>query len=102
MYGYAGQSATAANVTSFATPAATTNPAGQALQATAVTQATGTVATSSQSLLSQLQSQLTSSLQSLTTPAATTSATTSYPALTELWFLLTGQTVLPTNLGASG
>ncbi|MGC1802586.1 MAG: PPE family protein [Mycobacterium sp.] len=101
MYGYAGQSATAANVTSFATPAATTNPAGQALQATAVTQATGTAAgTSSQSLLSQLQSQLTSSLQSLTTPAATTSATTSFPALTELWFLLTGQTVLPTNLGA--
>jgi len=99
MYGYAGQSATAANVTSFATPAATTNPAGQALQATAVTQATGTAAgTSSQSLLSQLQSQLTSSLQSLTTPAATTSATTSNPALTELWYLISGQTVLPTNL----
>lgn len=95
MYGYAGQSATAANVTSFAAPAATTNPAGQALQATAVTQATGTAAgTSSQSLLSQLQSQLTSSLQSLTTPAATTSN----PALTELWYLFSGQTVLPTNL----
>jgi len=95
MYGYAGQSATAANVTSFATPAATTNPAGQALQSAAVTQAAGTAAgTSSQSLLSQLQSQLTSSLQSLTTPAATTSN----PALTELWYLISGQTVLPTNL----
>jgi PPE-repeat protein len=100
MYSYAGQSATAANVTPFAAPAASTNPAGQALQATAVTQAAGTAAgTSSQSLLAQLQSQLTNALQSLTTPAATTS-TTSLPGLTELWFLISGQTVLPTNLGA--
>jgi PPE-repeat protein len=101
MYGYAGQSATAANVTPFAAPAATTNPAGQALQATAVTQAAGTATgTSSQSLLSGLQSQLTSSLQSLTTPAATTSATTNFPILTELWYLFSGQTVLPSNLSA--
>jgi PPE-repeat protein len=98
MYGYAGQSATAANVTSFAAPAATTNPAGQAAQATAVTQAAGTATgTSSQSLLSQLQSQLTSSLQSLTTPAATT---TTYPGLTELWYLISGQTVLPTSFNS--
>ncbi len=101
MYGYAGQSATAANVTPFAAPAATTNPAGQALQSTAVTQAAGTATgTSSQSLLSELQSQLTSSLQSLTTPAATTSATTPNSILTELWFLFSGQTVLPSNLNA--
>ena len=99
MYGYAGQSATAANVTPFAAPAATTNPAGQALQAAAVTQAAGTASgTSSQSLLSEVQSQLTSSLQSLTTPAATT--TTSFPLLTELWYLLTAQTVLPSSLSA--
>jgi PPE-repeat protein len=98
MYGYAGQSATAANVTSFAAPAATTNPAGQALQSAAVTQAAGTATgTSSQSLLSQLQSQLTSSLQSLTKPAATT---TTYPGLTELWYLISGQTVLPTSLNS--
>jgi len=97
MYGYAGQSATAANVTPFAAPAATTNPAGQALQATAVTQAAGTAAgTSSQSVLSQVQSQLTSSLQSLATP----SATTKFPLLTELWYLISGQTVLPSNLSA--
>ncbi|MGC1807011.1 MAG: PPE family protein, partial [Mycobacterium sp.] len=101
MYGYAGQSATAAKVTQFAAPAATTNPAGQALQATAVTQAAGTATgTSSQSLLSQMQSQLTSSLQSLASPAATSSAATQFPILSELWFLLTGQTVLPTNLNA--
>jgi PPE-repeat protein len=101
MYGYAGQSATAAKVTQFAAPAATTNPAGQALQATAVTQAAGTATgTSSQSMLSQLQSQLTGSLQSLASPAATTSATTQFPILSELWFLVSGQTVLPTNLNA--
>ena len=100
MYGYAGQSATAANVTPFATPAATTNPAGQAQQAAAVTQAAGTASgTSSQSLLSQLQSQLTNALQSLTTPAATTTPST-YPVLTELWYLFSGQTTLPTNLGS--
>jgi PPE-repeat protein len=101
MYGYAGQSATAANVTPFAAPAATTNPAGQALQATAVTQAAGSATgTSSQSLLSGLQSQLTSSLQSLASPAATTSTTTNFPILTELWYLFSGQTVLPSNLSA--
>jgi PPE-repeat protein len=100
MYGYAGQSATAANVTPFAAPAAATNPAGQAQQATAVTQAAGTATgTSSQSLLSQLQSQLTSSLQSLASPSATTT-TPSYPVLTELWYLVSGQTVLPTNFNA--
>jgi PPE-repeat protein len=94
MYGYAGQSSTASNVTSFAAPAATTNPAGQALQSAAVSQATGT---SSQSALTQLQSQLTSAMQSLTTPAATTTAT---DPLTTLYYLLTGNTVLPTNLGS--
>jgi PPE-repeat protein len=100
MYGYAGQSATAANVTPFAAPAASTNPAGQTLQATAVTQAAGTATgTSSQSLLSQLQSQLTSSLQSLTTPAATSTNPAS-SALTEIWYLISGQTTLPTNLNA--
>jgi hypothetical protein len=51
-------------------------------------------------MLSQLQSQLTSSLQSLASPAATTSATTQFPILSELWFLVSGQTVLPSNLNA--
>ena len=47
MYGYAGQSASATQVTPFATPAATTNPGGTAAQAAAVSQATGTSAASS-------------------------------------------------------
>src|SRR6201992_4454635 len=57
MYGYAGQSASATQVTPFATPAATTNPAGTAAQSSAVSAATGTsAASSSQSLLSQRSS----------------------------------------------
>ena len=71
MYGYAGQSAAAAKVTPFATPAATTNPGGTATQAAAVSQATATsAATSSQSLLQQLTQSMPSSLQSLASPAA--------------------------------
>src|SRR6201992_2977130 len=44
MYGYAGQSASAAQVTPFATPAATTNPGGTATQSAAVSQAIATSA----------------------------------------------------------
>ena len=77
MYSYAGQSASAAQVTPFATPASTTNPGGTATQAAAVSQATGTsAASSSQSILQQLTSSMPNSLQSLASPAATTAATT--------------------------
>lgn len=97
MYGYAGQSASAAQVTPFATPAATTNPGGTATQAAAVSQATGTsAASSSQSILQQLTSSMPSSLQSLATPAATTTTT----PFQQLFALIFGTTVLPTNLSA--
>ncbi len=100
MYGYAGQSASATQVTPFATPAATTNPGGTATQAAAVSQATGTsAATSSQSILQQLTSSMPSSLQSLASPAATSAATTTTP-LQDLYSLIFGTTVLPTNLSA--
>ena len=100
MYGYAGQSASAAQVTPFATPAATTNPGGTATQAAAVSQATGTsAASSSQSILQQLTSSMPSSLQSLASPAATSAATTTTPFQT-LFSLIFGTTVLPTNLSA--
>ena len=79
MYGYAGQSAAAAQVTPFAAPAATTNPAGTANQAAAVSQATGTSAAgSSQQVLSQLTSSVPNSLQSLASPVSAAS-----PAATE-------------------
>jgi len=100
MYSYAGQSASAAQVTPFATPAATSNPGGTATQAAAVSQATATsAASSSQSILQQLTSSMPSSLQSLASPAATSAATTTTP-FQDIFALIFGTTVLPTNLSA--
>ena len=101
MYGYAGQSAAATQVTPFASPAATTNPAGTTAQAAAVSSATGTsAATSSQKILQELTSSMPTSLQSLASPtsAATTAATTT--PFQNLYSFLFGTTVLATNLSA--
>jgi PPE-repeat protein len=68
MYGYAADSAAAANVTQFTTPAQTTNPAGQAMQSAAVALASGTAAGTAQSTLSQWMSQLTGLLGQLASP----------------------------------
>ncbi|OCB56412.1 hypothetical protein A5677_18000 [Mycobacterium malmoense] len=71
MYGYAGQSATAAAVTPFDPPAQNTNPAGTAGQSAAVSRVVGTsAATNSQAALSQLTSATPSALRSLAAPAA--------------------------------
>jgi PPE-repeat protein len=97
MYGYAGQSAAATQVTPFASPAATTNPAGPAAQSAAVSSATGTsAATSSQTILQELTSSMPTSLQSLSSP---TSAATTTP-FQNLWSFLFGTTVIATNLSA--
>jgi PPE-repeat protein len=93
MYGYAANSATAAKVTPFSTPAQTTNPAGQAVQSAAVTQAVGASAgAAAQSTLSQLQSQVTGLLGQLASPT-TLSADL---GLTPTGSLLTGLT-FPSN-----
>ena len=98
MYGYAGQSAAAAQVTPFTSPAATTNPAGTAAQSAAVSSATGTsAATSSQTILQELTSSMPTSLQSLSSP--TSAATTTTP-FQNLYSFLFGTTVLATNLSA--
>ncbi|SRX95251.1 PPE family protein PPE22 [Mycobacterium tuberculosis H37Rv] [Mycobacterium shimoidei] len=73
MYAYAGQSATAARVTPFAAPEQAVNPAGQAMQAAAVTQASATSAGTASQTLSETVASLPNALQSLATPAATTS-----------------------------
>ncbi len=100
MYGYAGQSAAATQVTPFATPAQTTNPAGTAAQSSAVATATGnSAATQSQNMLSQLSSSLTGQLQNMASPAATSAATTTTP-FQDLYSFIFGTTVLPTNLSA--
>jgi PPE-repeat protein len=65
MYGYAGQSANAAQVTSFTSPPQTTDPGGQAAQTV------GTSAgTSAQSALAQPMSAAPSALQALAAPGA--------------------------------
>jgi PPE-repeat protein len=72
MYGYAGQSATATQVTPFTSPPQTTEPGGPAAQSAAVAQAAGTSAgTSAQSSqLASLMSGVPASLQSLAAPTA--------------------------------
>jgi PPE-repeat protein len=85
MYGYAGQSATAAQVTPFTSPPQTTNPGGLASQSAGVAQATGTSAgAGAQSTVSQLMSGVPSSLRSLAAPAAAAPATSSAQGLSSI------------------
>ncbi|HET9875650.1 MAG TPA: PPE family protein [Mycobacterium sp.] len=71
MYGYAAHTAPAAEVTPFTEPVQTTNPAGQAMQAAAVTRAAGTSAgTGAQSMQTQLLSSMPSALQNLASPGS--------------------------------
>jgi len=77
MYGYAGTSASAASVKAFSQPPETSNPAAQAMQGSAVTQANGaSTGAGVQSQLQQLTSTIPSSLKQLTSPmsAATNAA----------------------------
>jgi len=73
MYGYAGQSATAAQVTPFNSPPQTANPVGLAAQATGA-----------QSTLSQLMAGVSASLHSLATPAVATPNASSAQGLASL------------------
>ncbi len=85
MYGYAGQSAAATKVPSFAAAPQTTTAGALAGQAAATTQATGS---STQAALSQLTSTVPGALQGMAAPAASTPSSTSM--LSELEGLLTG------------
>ncbi|MEO6795042.1 MAG: PPE family protein [Mycobacterium sp.] len=78
MYGYAGCSAAATQLTPFAAPPETTDPSGEVNQSAAVANATQSSAGSNvQSALSELMSQVPSTLQSLTTnPTALSAAAT--------------------------
>ncbi|CAM4449949.1 putative PPE family protein PPE29 [Mycobacterium basiliense] len=99
MYSYAGSSAAATKVEAFSNAPEIANQAGTASQAAAVTAAQAGPAATVQGYLNQITSQL----GQLATPAGTSSLVSqigaSNPILTEIWFLLTGQTVLPNNLG---
>jgi PPE-repeat protein len=76
MYGYAGSSATASQLTPFSQPAQTTNATGLAGQAAAVAQATSTSAgTAGTSTSESTTSGLSSLLGGITTPGSNTSTT---------------------------
>jgi len=99
LYSYAGQAAAATKVTPFTAAPQVANPAASATQGAAVTSATATSAASNtQSTLSQLISSLPSKLQSLVSPNST--ATTLTNPIQEIYFLLTGNSTLPTSLGS--
>jgi PPE-repeat protein len=97
LYSYAASSAAATKITPFTNAPKIANPTA-ALSQTA--SSTATPATSIQSWIQGLLTNVQSRIQSLTNPFIGSTAT-SKSALTEIWFLLTGQTTLPTNLGAA-
>jgi PPE-repeat protein len=70
MYSYAGSSAAAAQVTPFVSPPQTTNPAGTAGQAAAVSQATSTAAGADTYALPQLMTAVPQKLQRHATPVS--------------------------------
>jgi PPE-repeat protein len=96
LYSYASSSAVATKISSFTEAPAIANPVSALTSA--VSSATKSPATSVQSWIQGLLTNVQSRIQSLTGPFIGNTAT-SKSALSEIWFLLTGQTVLPTNLG---
>lgn len=101
MYGYAASSAVATKVEAFAAAPSVANPAATATQGAAVAAAQASPAASAQSRLQELVGQITGQLAQLAGPSATSQAAAGNPILTEVWFLLTGQPTLPTNLGTA-
>lgn len=74
MYGYAGSSAIAAQMTPFSPSPQTTNPAAAAGQSGAVARAAGTAPANAQSALSQLISTTPGTLRNFASPAASSAA----------------------------
>jgi PPE-repeat protein len=94
MYSYASQASTASQVTPFTTAPAVANPAAAATQA-ASTAATNTI----QGQLQLFLQQITNQLQILSGSFLASKGATINSALNQVWFLLSGQTVLPNNFG---
>jgi PPE-repeat protein len=99
MYGYAGQSAAATQLTPFTVPAQTTNSGGAASQSAVVTAAAANSAgTGAQSTLSQL----TTTLQGLASAGSTTSTTSGSSGLSGILNSLTGDGSGSGLFGSSG
>lgn len=105
MYNYAGQSAAATKVTPFKDAPQVANPGSQTIQGAAVTHATSnSTATNTSKILNSLASPNASgsssgSGSSGSMATADASSTSSNP-LQEAWYLISGQTTLPTSLGS--
>jgi PPE-repeat protein len=92
MYGYAGSSAAATQLTPFTGPTQNTNAGALAGQSTAIAQATATPAGTGSQSLSQLVTTVPNTLEGLASPASSTSSsvTSSTSGLGGIWNLLTG------------
>ena len=90
MYGYAGSSAAATQLTPFTGPAQNTTAGGVAGQSAAVAQATGTSAGTGAQSLSQVVTSMPTTLQGLAAPVSATSSTSSSTGLSGILSLLTG------------
>jgi len=99
MYTYAGQSATATKVTSHTLAPQIADPSAGAKQAASNASATGTSAGTAQSALQQAITNTPNQIQSMAQPTSNAAAATPFGALSEIWFLLTGQSAFPTSLG---
>ncbi|BBY00880.1 PPE family protein [Mycobacterium seoulense] len=98
MYSYAGQSATATKVTQFSAAPKISNDTAPATQSAAVTSATtNSTATNTSKVLQSLAQPAASNTSNVTTAA---SQATQDP-FSYIWYLLTGQSTIPTNLGAA-
>jgi PPE-repeat protein len=102
LFNYANQSASATKLTSFGNAPAVANPAAAASTQTAAN--SGTAASSIQQTLQKYLTEIQTALGQLSTPAGTSKLVSQVgaenPLLTQVWFLLTGSSVLPSNLGA--
>jgi PPE-repeat protein len=97
LYNYAAQSSNATKVTTFkSAPEVSTQDAG-AKQGAAVNSASSTAAGNASSTTANAIEQTPKTLAAAAAPAAATTAT---DPLTEGWFLLTGQTGLPTSFAS--
>jgi PPE-repeat protein len=91
MYGYAGSSASASAVKAFTQPPETSNPAAQAIQGSAVSQANGaSTGAGVQSQLQQITSAIPSSLQQLTSPLSAAAAPQDFGFLGQILNFLDG------------
>lgn len=93
MFSYAAQSSTATKVTPFKEAPEVTNANGQAQQGSAVSSATGTAAGNASSTTASAITQTPKALAAAANPTVT-------DPFTEMWFLLTGQTTLPTSFAS--